>query len=422
MTDTTPPDPEVTATPKPMVGPLDGIRVLELANFAAAPSAAAIMADMGAEVIKVEPLSGDAMWGTMRQARLPDGARNPEHPMQFVNRGKESAAIAIDTDDGAKLVRDLVATCDVVITNLLPDRRIRYGLDPESLFAVKSDLVIGLLTGYGEQGDEIERPGFDVTAFFSRSGLAGLPANPESGPTKYRPAQGDHTTGIALFGGIMAALRARDLSGAGQVVEASLLRTATWTAAFDLVTAAVDGRSATPRGRDNSVSPLAEAFLCNDGKWIQLAMVDPHVGWPRFCAAIDRPDLLDHELYGTPKGRFDNMASLMALLDEVFATRPRDEWGDLLDATGCIWAPVNTPADAVADPQVRATGAFETVDHPDGSFDTVAAPFRLATADARVRGPYIGRGAETTAALRRLLDLTDDELDDLRQKNVIGGS
>ena len=109
------------------------------------------------------------------------------------------------------------------------------------------------------------------------------------------------------------------------------------------------------------------------------------------------------------------------MLDDAFRTRTRAEWGQRLDDHGCIWAPVNTPADAVVDPQVRATGAFETVDHPDGPFDTVAAPFRLPRADARVRGPYLGRGSETGATLRRLLDLDDDQLDRLRADGVIGG-
>ncbi len=404
-----------------MVAPLEGIRVLELANFAAAPSGAAIMADMGAEVIKVEPLEGDAMWGKIRQARMPEGQPNPDHPMQFVNRGKESIAVAIDSTEGAALIHEIIAQCDIVLTNLLPYRRDRYGLDTDSLLAIKPDLVVALLTGYGEEGEEIDRPGFDVTAYFSRSGLAGLPTDPAEGASKFRPAQGDHTTGLALFAGVLAGLRARDLSGEGQIVEASLLRTATWTAAFDLVTAAVDGHNPSGRGRFNSVSPLVEPFPCADGKWIQLAMMNPVKDWARLCECIDRTDLIDHELYGTPRGRFRNIRPLMELLDETFLTLTRAEWAQRLDDHGCIWAPVNTPADAVVDPQVRATGAFETIDHPDGSFETVGAPFRLPRADARVRGPYIGRGSDTTSALRRLLDIDDDELERLRAAEIIGG-
>ncbi|MGF1596906.1 MAG: CaiB/BaiF CoA transferase family protein [Acidimicrobiales bacterium] len=403
------------------VAPLAGIRVLELANFAAAPSGVAIMADMGAEVIKVEPITGDPMWGAIRQAKLPEGQANPDHPMQFVNRGKESVAIAIDTDAGIELIRRLITRCDVVVTNLLPSRRERYGLDVASLHAIKPDLVIGVLTGYGEEGEEIDRPGFDITAFFSRSGLAGLPSEPEFGPSRFRPAQGDHTTGLALFAGLMAGLRARDVSGQGQVVEASLLRTATWTGAFDLITALVDGQSARPRGRTDAITPLLEAFLCADGRWIQLAMANPNRDWPRLCTALDRPDLVDHELYGTARARYQNIKSMMALLDEVFAARSRHEWGRLLDEHGCIWAPVNTPAEAAVDPQVRATGAFEPVAHPDGTFETVAAPFRLPLADARVRGPYLGHGADTDDALRRLLDLDDDDLARLRNEGAIGG-
>jgi crotonobetainyl-CoA:carnitine CoA-transferase CaiB-like acyl-CoA transferase len=312
--------------------------------------------------------------------------------------------------------------CDVVITNLLPARRRRYGLEVADLHALKPDLVIGLLTGYGEQGDEIDRPGYDLTAFFSRGGLVGITPDPAAGPFKARPGQGDHTAGLALFGGVMAALRTRDQGGGGQVVEVSLLRTATWTAAFDLVTAVVDGRSITPRGRESSLSPLMEAFLCADGRWIQLAMADPATGWAPFCRAIGRPDLIDHDTFSTPKGRYDNMRQLIELLDGIFLTQDLAVWGRHLDDAGCVWAPVNRPTDVVVDPQVRASGAFEVVDHPDGSFETVAAPFRMPNADARVRGHFAGRGADTTAVLTSILDLDAATVARLRADGIIGGA
>jgi crotonobetainyl-CoA:carnitine CoA-transferase CaiB-like acyl-CoA transferase len=401
--------------------PLGGVRVLELANFAAAPSAAAIMADLGADVVKVEPPGGDPMWGAMRQARLPDGATNPDHPMQFVNRGKRSVAVDLGTDDGRDIVRRLAAASDVVVMNLLPARRRRFGLTAAELLALRSDLVVATLTGYGEEGDEVDRPGFDTTAYFARSGTASLLPGPDGGPGRFRQAQGDHVAGLALFAGIMTALRARDLTGHGQVVEASLLRTATWTLGFDLSIALADGRAPSIRGRTEAISPIAEAYRCADGRWIQFAVVDARRGWAPFCTAIGEPELIDHPDFATPELRFENMVAIVERLDATFARRTRAVWGEILDEHGIVWAPVSTLDEVVADPQVRATGAFAPVEHPEaGTVELVAAPFRLHTAESRPRAGYVGRGHETDDVLRDVLALDDDELARLRASGTVG--
>ena len=381
--------------------PLGGLRVLELANWAAAPCAAAIMADLGADVIKVEPPSGDSMRGRLRQAALGPDEVNPDHPFQFANRGKRSIALDLGTGEGAATAKRLAATCDVVITNLVPDRRARYGLDVDDLFAVKSDLVIGVFSGYGEEGEESSRLGYDTTAFFARSGLQGSIAGPDGGPPRFRPGQGDHTAGLALFGGVLAALRARDMTGEGQVVEGTLLRTATWTLAMDLATAAADGKPTVSRPRHQTVTPLIEPFECADGKWFQMSNPNPAL-WTSFCAAIERPDL-DEPPFDSPVERFRRNGELMAELDRVFVERTRAEWGDALDRHGITWAPINDTVEAFNDPQVRATGAFEPVDHPTaGTFDTVAAPFRMRTATSRVRGPAPEIGQHTDEVLAEL--------------------
>lgn len=404
------------------IDPLGDIRVVEIANFAAAPSAAAIMADLGADVVKVEPPGGDAMWGAMRQAKVPEGEPNPDHPMQFVNRGKRSITLDLDAAAGRAVAHRLVAAADVVITNLLPGRRRRFGLEPADLLATNAEVVVATLTGYGEQGEEIDRPGFDTTAFFARSGLAAVIAGPDRAPARFRPAQGDHVAGLALFAGIMTALRARDLTGRGQVVEASLLRSATWTLGFDLSAALTDGRSPAARTRHEAVSPMAEAFRCADDRWIQFAVVDAAKGWAPFCTAIGRPDLVDHLDYATPASRFRNMAAVISEIDDAIGARSRDDWAAVLDEHRIVWAPVNTLDEVVTDPQVRATGAFSPVDHPEaGSFELVGSPFRLHTAANHPRSGYVGRGAETDAVLRDVLDADDQELDELRGDGAFGG-
>jgi crotonobetainyl-CoA:carnitine CoA-transferase CaiB-like acyl-CoA transferase len=403
-----------------MTSPLDGIRVIEFANFAAAPAASAIMADMGAEVIKVEAVGGDPIRGLMKQAKLDEGNVNPDHPFQFINRGKQSIELNLDDPAGVEVAHRLVATADIVITNLLKERRQRFGLDIDDLHAIKPDLVIGLLSGYGEEGEERNRPGYDVTAFFSRSGLYGGMTPPGGAPPHGRPGQGDHTTAISLYGAVMTGLRARDQTGEGQVVETTLLRTAAFTIGLDLSNSLVDGIAAYDRPRDKTISAMLEAFECSDGRWIHFAMPDTGDAWPRFCAALDRADLVDHEDYATGRLRYRHMPPLMATLDETIGSMPFSYWEQRLDEHRCIWAPINDSASAVQDPQVRATGAFETIHHPTaGDFETVAAPFRMPlNPEVGVRGPAPDRG-EHTATVLSDLGFSDDEANDLASRGIV---
>ncbi len=393
-----------------MTSPLEGIRVVEFANFAAAPAATAIMADLGAEVIKVEAIGGDAIRGLMKQVKVAEGEHNPDYAFQFINRGKRSIELNLDDPAGVEVAHRLVATADVVMTNLLKERRVRFSLDVDDLFAIKPDLVIGLLSGYGEEGEERNRPGYDVTAFFSRSGLFGGMTPPGGSPPHARPGQGDHTTAIAFFGALMTGLWTRDRTGEGQVVESTLLRTASFTIGLDLANALIDGEPATERPRERSISAMLEAYQCSDGRWIQFAMPDTGDAWPRFCAALGREDLVEHEDYATGRLRYRHMPQLLDTLDDTVGSKPFAHWAARLDEQRCIWAPINDSASAVLDPQVRATGAFETIDHPVvGSFETVAAPFRMPTQpEFGVRGPAPDRGQHTGEVLAELGYSTDD--------------
>ena len=404
-----------------MTAPLEGIRVIEFANFAAAPSATAIMADLGAEVIKVEAIGGDPIRGLMKQAKVGEGEHNPDHPFQFINRGKKGIELNLDNPKGADIARRLIAECDVVVMNLLKERRERFGLDTDDLFKIKSDLVIGLLSGYGEVGEEVNRPGYDVTAFFSRSGVYGGGTAPGGTPPHARPGSGDHTTSIALFGALMAGLRSRDVTGDGQVVEASLLRTATWTISLDLVTSLVDGQPAYDRPREKGLSAMLEAFQASDGRWLQFAMPDTGDAWERFCRALDREDLLTRDEFSSGRLRYRNMSQLVASIDESIGSMPADHWVPRLDEHRCIWAPINDSAGAVQDPQVRATGAFETIHHPVvGDFETVASPFRMHNApNVGVKGPAPEKGEHTNQVLSELLNLSEEEIKALESDGVV---
>src|SRR3954453_9568135 len=218
-----------------MAAPLEGVRVVEVANWMAAPGAAALMADMGADVIKVEPLRGDAMRGATRQPQGPQGQAPIDAAFQMDNRGRRSIAVALNRPEGADLVRRLATGADVFLCNLLPARQAKYGLDPRSVCAVTPRLVHATLTGYGTSGPDVARPGYDLTAFFGRGAVLDAMSEPaNSAPPRLRRAQGGDPAALALLASILAALRLVEATGEGQVVDVSLLGAAAWTMSSDL--------------------------------------------------------------------------------------------------------------------------------------------------------------------------------------------
>jgi crotonobetainyl-CoA:carnitine CoA-transferase CaiB-like acyl-CoA transferase len=401
-----------------MVAPCSGIRVVELTNWMAAPSAAAVLADLGADVVKVEPLRGDPVRGLMRPPKLPEGAPRLDFSFQVDNRGKRSVAIAIDRPEGADLVRRLIPETDIFLCNLLPQRQTRYGLDAKALLAINPRLIHATLTGYGLTGPDAQRPGYDVTTFFGRGAVLDAMREPGGVVSQPRPAQGDHATGLALVAALLAALRLVDATGHGQIVDVSLLGVAAWTMATDLAAALVDGRPISKRDRHHVLTPLANRFCCSDDRWIMLNMPELH-WWPLFCTAMGAPQWLDDPRFATPKDRYDNMPALIDLIDEVFATQTLAEWGRIFDEAGLIWGPAATVDELARDPQAAAVGLFPELEHDGFRFRTIAAPFNIAGADLRPRGLAPDIGQHTTEVLQAA-GLTEDEVAALAAAGVIG--
>ena len=392
-----------------MSAPLDGVRVVEVAGWMAAPGAAAMMADLGADVVKVEPMRGDPLRGVIRQ---PETDPPLDAPFQLDNRGKRGVAVALDRPEGQELVRRLVDGADVFLNNLLGRRQQKFGLDAATLMARNPRLVHATLTGYGLEGPDAARPGFDITAFFGRGGITHSITEPGEQAPRARPAQGDHAAALAMLAAVLASLRVVERTGAGQVVDVNLLATAAWTMGTDLSSTLVDGQDPLTLGRRRRRHALQESFRTSDGRWILLFMPEPH-WWPRFCAAVGRPEWVRDPRLETFAARLEHMSDVTDLMDALFVERTLAEWGQVLDGADLTWAPAATVSEVAADPHAAAAGTFPVVSHPvAGDFRTVAIPMRLPGQEIGPRGPAPDLGQHTREVLSEL-GLSQVELDAL---------
>ena len=361
-----------------MSAPLAGIKVVEIASFVAVPAAGALLADMGADVIKVE-----VPWGEIYRHTTPrlagfdhDFAAGP--PFQMDNRGKRSLALDLALPQAVEALGQVIEGADIVITNVLPARLVKYGLDPETLRAKRPELIVARLSGYGPEGDRANDPAFDYTAFWAMSGLMDHLHDLDSPPGWMRPGIGDHSAGMAMVTGILGALRIRDQGGDGQVIDVALQQIGYYINGNDTAHALVTGETPPRHDRKAPRNPLWNHYECQDGRWVFLVMIEADRYWPGFTKAVDRPDLMDDPRFTNATERYRNSAALVEILDELFATRPIEKWVEPMNAEHIIWAPVRTLAEAVQDENANETGMFATVEHPEyGSFKTVAPPFKM---------------------------------------------
>lgn len=379
---------------------LKGLRVLEYATYIAAPGAGGILSDWGADVIKIEPPGGDPI----RRFFDTIGAESAGNPVfDMDNRAKRSAIVNAATPEGAAILRQLAGQSDVFLTNVRPGGLKRSGLDYDSLKALHPRLIYASVTGYGLSGPDVDRPGFDMAAFWSRSGMAQLHAPKGSDPAPIRTAMGDHVTSLATASAILAALYERDRTGQGRLVESSLLRTANYALASDMAIQLKFGKLASNRPREQAINPIANFFQTGDGRWICLLPRQGAADWAGICAALGIEALRDDPAFATAKARRQNGAAVVAAFDRAFAAFSFAEAAARLDAHDLVWAPVQTAAEAAADPQLRAAGGVvRTPDGAGGAFEAPASPVRFSDYDDAPRGPAPKPGEHTRALLAEL--------------------
>ncbi|MCP5057834.1 MAG: CoA transferase [bacterium] len=358
-----------------MSAPLADVRVVEIASFVAAPAAGALLADLGAEVIKVEVPGGE----TLRHSRpklLGWQSDFPEAPQFHMdNRGKRSLVLDLRKPEARDALLRVIDSADVVLTNMLPGRLAKYGLDPKSLRERRPELVVASLTGYGPKGDEADTPAFDYAAYWARTGLMDLMREPDAPPAWLRPGVGDHAAALALSTGILSALRVRDQSGHGQTVDVNLMHIGFYIQGNDAAPTLATGTGPRHHDRNKPRNPLWSHYPTADDRWVFLVMIESDRYWPALCRTIGRPELEADERFDGARARYRNSEALATILRETFLSRSLAEWEKELSGHAIIWSPVRSLAEAVQDPQARANGVFAEVEHPTaGRFETIAPP------------------------------------------------
>ena len=379
---------------------LEGLKIVEFATYIAAPGAAGVMADWGAEVIKIEPPGGDPMRRFFDTIGSEQGA-NPVFELD--NRGKRSIVLDIRTPEGREAAVKLAREADVFLTNVRPGALKRARLDWESLSAENPRLIYCSLTGYGLEGPDADKPGMDVASFWSRAGVGAITAPKGVDPFPIRTGMGDHVCSLATISAVLAAVIERGRTGRGRLVETSLLRAGVYAIGSDMAIQLRFGKLASTRPREGAINPLANFFKTADERWICLLPRQGATDWPQIAAAAGRPDLVDDPRFASPRQRRENGPALVAALDAAFAALPYAKLAERLDAGDLVWAPVQTPRELVDDPQAAAAGCFvATPDGRGGTFAAPPSPARFPGADDGPKGPPPALGEHTSEVLASL--------------------
>jgi formyl-CoA transferase len=393
----------------------DGLKVIDCASFIAGPAAATVMSDFGADVIKIEPPgAGDPY---RRRATPPIGPGLKGNPGFVLDgRNKKSLALDLRSPAGQTVLRRLVADVDVFITNYPPPVRRRLGITWDDLAPLNQRLIYASFSGYGEVGPEADKPGFDATAWWARTGLMHLVrAGEEATPGRSLPGMGDHPSAMATYGAIVTALYQRERTGEGGYVGSSLLANGLWANGCS-VQAALCGEKVVPQPpRENGLNALRVHYRCRDGHWLLLSIAADEWRWEKFKSCLGATTLSDPR-FATVQGREANARELIGILDEVFATRDLAEWRSILDTAGLIFGIVAKMDDIAEDAQILASEAL--VRFEDGARLTVNSPIWIAGQE-KVKPRHAPTVGEHSDEVLREAGYSDSDIRALRAEGVI---
>jgi len=398
-----------------MAGVFAGVRVIELAQHVYVPGAGAMMADQGADVIKIETLEGDP-YRTL-QVGVSRNLGDINIAMEQNNRSKKSVALDLKSEAGREALLRLVETADVFLTSLRPKAIRGLRLDVEDLRARNPKIIYSRGNGVGFKGAEADRPGYDASAYWARGGACYAFTRPGEPPTSPRPAFGDHSGSVAIAYGIAAALYKRAVSGEPSVVENSLLATACWALSGDLTLTQIPGHETHPKVQIRR--PMTFGYHTRDGRIVQLMILDPQPRWTALCQALGLEAIEHDPRFATNPARNENAEALIALFAEAFSRRDYAEWKPLLEAIDIPWELVSSIRDVAADPQVHANAMMQKMRVGDREIDIVAGP--TAFDGAPIAGP--ARAAPTlgehTAEMLRAVGYSDADIDRLKAAGTV---
>ena len=395
---------------------LEGIKVIDAASFIAGPSAATIMSDYGAEVIKIEPQSGDSLRNLIVNGRMPEGSEN--YCWELTSRNKKSISLNLKDLKAQKILIDLVKEADVFVTNMPFPIRTKLKITAEDIMPHNEKIIYASLTGYGEVGPDADRTAYDSMAWWARSGLMDFVRPSNNSPVAWStPGMGDHPTGMALYGAIMTALYKRERTGKGSEVSTSLMANGAWANGVFIQAALMDVEFP-ERSEPLPRHPFYDFYTTKDEREFALGMINSRIEWPKLADILDRKDWIDRDLFdfGNP---FENADLLRSELSDEFKIRSLKEIDELLRNSGVTYGVLGRTTDHREDLQFLETETLVPLDHE--SFDklyTVNSPFHI-QGEKKInfsRAPKIG---EHTKQVLELLGYGESELEKLKKENSI---
>jgi formyl-CoA transferase len=398
---------------------LNGIKVLDVATFIFAPAAATVMSDFGADVIKVEhPRGGDPYRYLSSMPPMPECSHN--YCWLLTGRNKRSVALDLTKPEAREVMRALVRGTDVFITNYHPSVLQKLELTWDHLRPLNDRLVYAQASGYGEEGAESEKPGYDSSAWWARSGLMDAVRAVGAGPGASMPGMGDHPSAMALFGAVMMALFKRERTGRGSKVSSSLMANGAWSNSCLIQSALCGAPPYQPQRWEESPNALVNLYGTGDDRYLLLLLIQEEKDWPRFVNAIGRTDLPADARFATRASRLQNGPALYAELAPLFRSRPLAAWRELLDRHDITFGLMAQTREAPDDEQMRANGLFPELrgEGVDG-LRTVTSPISIEGEEkvAPRRAPEIG---QHTAEVLDELGYAPERLDELRRAGAVG--